>query len=126
MIKSKPNGRRGGSSASAVSRKATHAADEVRPAVPGDGVAPPRLAQSRLQAVGAAEQAHLTLVADAILEPRRDENRAVAVDETLDPFVTRVRPRNLGRREACELQELGTVQHARDLHRFLRACWGAW
>jgi hypothetical protein len=109
-----------------MSRKAPHAAGEDRPATPGDDGAPPLLAQSRLQVVGAAEQARLTLVADAILERRRDENRAVAADETPDPFVTRVRSRNLGRREACETQELGAVQHARDLHRFLRACWSAW
>ena len=85
-----------------------------------DEIEPLLLLQRGLEVGRAPEQAGLALLADAALEHRLDEHRAVAVDQALDLVFAGVGAENFRRRKARELQQLGAVKHACDLHRLLR------
>src|SRR5262249_34823603 len=76
------------------------------------------------QILGAAEQPRLALLADAALEDRLHEDRAMAVDERLDLLLAGIGAEPLRSREPGELQQLCAVQHARDLHRVLASSLG--
>jgi hypothetical protein len=81
-----------------------------------DEVKPLLLLERGLEILGPAQQASLTLLADPSLEYGLDEHRAMALDEPLDLILARIRPQDLGSREADESQHSAAVEHARDLH----------
>ena len=81
-----------------------------------DEVKPLLLLERGLEILGPAQQASLTLLADPSLEYGLDEHRAMALDEPLDLILARIRPQDLGSREADEPQHSAAVEHARDLH----------
>src|SRR4051794_24264980 len=74
------------------------------------------LGERAAQILGAPDQARLSLLADATLEYRLDEYRAVPIDQRLDLLFTGIRPEDFRARKAGELEKLRAVQHARDLH----------
>ena len=81
-----------------------------------DEVEPLLLLERRLQVGGPTEQPGLALLADAALEHRLDEDAAVAVDERPDLFLAGVGAEDLRGREPGELKQLGSMEHACDLH----------
>ncbi len=85
-----------------------------------DEVQPLLLLERGLQVARAAEEPGLALLADATLEQRLDEHRAVAIDQRLDLLLARVRAEHLRDGKAGKAEELGAVQHACDLHVGLR------
>ena len=74
------------------------------------------LLQCRLEVSGLADQAGLSLLADAALEQWLDEDQLVASDETLDVVLTCVRSQHLGAWKIDVTEKLRPVQHSGKIH----------
>jgi hypothetical protein len=79
-------------------------------------VEPLLLLERGLQVGGPTKEPGLAFLADPTLEHRLDEHAAIAVDQCPDFVLAGIGAEHLRSWEPGELQELGSVEHARDLH----------
>src|SRR5208282_990420 len=77
------------------------------------------LLQCGLEVAGLADQAGLSLLADAALEQRFDKDQLVASNETLDVVFARGGSQHLGTWEIDVAEKLRSVQHSGKVHVYL-------